>query len=240
MDLKTLLHNLHEEVSCPVCMSPFADPKILPCLHSFCLGCLNELQRTSGRLGFIVCPECRAKLRIPGSGNPSELPTKFRLNRLLDVLAIQECNTTGVKCGNCDRRSVQCFYCFQCCVFWCEDCITAHNIIRANKDHRVLVLKDFQDEDIEGLLKRPAFCQKKHHENEELKFSCKNCQAAICSTCVVTFHGGHAMIPLEEDATERKLQVNSMIESKKQQALQKRSKVRARFGQFNFSFFSLK
>ena len=24
--------------------------------------------------------------------------------------------------------------------FWCDDCITAHNIIRVNKKHRVLVL----------------------------------------------------------------------------------------------------
>ena len=39
MDLQTLLHNLHEEVSCSVCMSPFTDPKILPCFHTFCLHC---------------------------------------------------------------------------------------------------------------------------------------------------------------------------------------------------------
>ena len=225
MDLKTLLHNLHEEVSCSVCMSPFTDPKILPCLHSFCLHCLEELQKTSGRLGFIVCPECRAELRIPGSGNPNELPTNFRLNRLLDVLAIQECNTTGAKCGNCDKRSVQCFYCFQCCAFWCEDCITAHNIIRVNKDHRVLALKDFQDQDIEEVLKRPAFCQKTHHENEELKFFCKDCGVAVCNTCVVTLHGGHAMIPLNEAANERKLRVNSLIETKKQEARQRKTEI---------------
>jgi len=186
---------------------------------------LEELQRTSGRLGFIVCPECRTELRIPGSGNPNELPTNFRLNRLLDVLAIQECSTTGAKCGNCDKKSVQCSYCFQCCAFWCEDCITAHNIIRANKDHRVLALKDFQDQDIEDVLKRPAFCQKTHHENEGLKFFCKDCEVAICNTCVVTLHGGHAMIPLNEAANERKLRVNSLIETKKQEALQKKTKI---------------
>ena len=56
-DLQTLLHNLHEEVSCSVCMSPFTDPKILPCFHTFCLHCLNELQRTSGKHGEISCPE---------------------------------------------------------------------------------------------------------------------------------------------------------------------------------------
>ena len=155
---ETLLNNLHEEVSCSVCMNTFTDPKQLPCLHSFCLHCLNGIQRTSGRHDIITCPECRREIRVPSSGNLKDLPTNFRINSLLDVLAIKECHSTGVKCGNCDERSVQSFYCFQCCAFWCDDCITGHNIIRANKEHRVLALANFQDQDIEDVLKRPAFC----------------------------------------------------------------------------------
>jgi len=89
----------------------------------------------------------------------------------------------------------------------------------------VLALKDFQDQDIEDVLKRPAFCQKTHHENEGLKFFCKDCEVAICNTCVVTLHGGHAMIPLNEAANERKLRVNSLIETKKQEALQRKTEI---------------
>ena len=191
MDLKTLLDNLHDEVSCSVCMCTFTDPKQLPCLHSFCLHCLNGIQRTSGVHGKITCPECRRQFQIPGSGNPSELPTNFRINSLLDVLAIKECSTANVKCGNCDKRSAQTLYCFQCCSFWCEECVLAHNMIRTNKEHRTLALKDFQDQDIKALLERPAFCQTKRHEKEELKFFCKDCKVAICNTCVVTLHEGH-------------------------------------------------
>ncbi|KAL9979985.1 hypothetical protein ACROYT_G008513, partial [Oculina patagonica] len=149
MDIKTLLNNLHEEVSCPVCMTAFIEPKLLPCLHSFCLHCLKGIQRTSGRNDIITCPECRRESRVP-SGSLDELPTNFCINSLLDVLAIKECNTTGVRCGNCDKKSSQSFYCFQCCSFWCEsDCISLHNGIKANKGHNVLALKDFQDEDFE-------------------------------------------------------------------------------------------
>ena len=117
MDIKTLLDNLHDEVSCSVCMCTFTDPKQLPCLHSFCLHCLNGIQRTSGVHGKITCPECRRQFQIPGSGNPSELPTNFRINSLLDVLAIKKCSTANVKCGNCEKRSAQTLYCFQCCSF---------------------------------------------------------------------------------------------------------------------------
>ena len=107
MDLQTLLHNLHEEVSCSVCMSPFTDPKILPCFHTFCLHCLNELQRTSGKHSEITCPECRRKFRVPGTGYPKDLPANFRMNSLLNVMAIQKCNVAGVKCGNCEKTSAQ-------------------------------------------------------------------------------------------------------------------------------------
>ena len=225
MDIKTLLHNLHEEVSCSVCMCTFTDPKQLPCLHSFCLNCLNGIQRTSGVHGKITCPECRKQFDIPRSGNPSEFPTNFRINRLLDVLAIKECNTAGVKCGNCDKRSAETLYCFQCCSFWCQECISAHNIIRANKQHKTLALKDFQDQDIEAVLKRPAFCQTKNHENKELEFFCKVCQVAICNACAVTEHERHAKVILETAANEKKLQIVSRIKSLKDIEQEKRNQV---------------
>ena len=215
MDIKTLLDNLHEEVSCSVCMTTFTEPKILPCLHSFCLHCLNEILRTSGGHDMIACPECRREVQVPSSGNLNDLPTNFRMNSLLDVLAIKECHTAGVKCANCDKSSKHSSYCFQCCAFWCDECIIAHNLIKANKEHRVLALKDFEDQDIEDVLKRPAFCQQKHHEKEELKFFCKNCDVAICNLCVATIHDGHAKIVLEEAASERKIQVKSVIETQK-------------------------
>ena len=225
MDLQTLLHNIHEEVSCSVCMSPFTDPKILPCFHTFCLHCLNELQRTSGKHGEITCPECRRTFQVPGSGYPKDLPANFRMNSLLDVMAIQKCSVAGVKCGNCEKTSAQSFYCFKCCAFWCDDCIAAHNIIRANKDHKVLAIKDFQDQDIEDVLKRPVFCQKEHHENKKLKFFCKDCEVAICNTCVVTLHEGHVKVPLQDAANERKLRLESVLESQKVKALRKRNMI---------------
>ena len=95
MDIKMLLANLHEEVSCSVCMVTFTEPKQLPCLYSFCLHCLEGIQRTSGRHDVVTCPECRRESQVLG-GNLKDLPTNFRINSLLDVLAIRECSSTGV------------------------------------------------------------------------------------------------------------------------------------------------
>ena len=219
MDIKTLLNNLHEEVSCSVCMTTFTDPKQLPCLHNFCLHCLEEIQRTSGRHDAITCPECRRESRVPGNGNLKDLPTNFRINSLLDVLAIKECNTTAVKCGNCDKKSSKSFYCFQCCAFWCEaDCISFHNGMKANKEHRVLALKDFQDEDFENVLKRPAFCRKPGHEKKELEFFCKICEVPICSSCAFTDHEGHAA-SVKRRVEQFALTMFQVIDAKKQEII---------------------
>ncbi|XP_022810248.1 E3 ubiquitin-protein ligase TRIM71-like, partial [Stylophora pistillata] len=47
------------------------------------------------------------KRQIPCSGNLKDLPTTFRINSLLDVLAIKECHTTGVKCASERKLQVQ-------------------------------------------------------------------------------------------------------------------------------------
>ena len=225
MDIQTLLNNLHEEVSCSVCMCKYTDPKQLPCLHSFCLHCLNGIQRTSGRRDKIACPECRQEFNVPDNGNLTALPTNFRINSLLDVLAIKECNTTGVKCGNCDERTKQSHYCFQCCAFWCDECIGLHNRMKAYKDHYAVALEEFQDHDFENILKRREYCAMPGHEKKKIKLFCKICKVAICNACAFTDHDGHGKILLEQAANERKLRVKSAIETHRKRAQTKRNKI---------------
>ena len=215
MDIKTLLHNLREEVSCPVCTNIYTDPKHLPCLHSFCLQCLKHWHRSSHGRDTIRCPKCQVLGKVPESGDLKDLPTSFYLNGLIDVLAIKECKTSQVGCGNCQKKSSESSYCFQCCMFWCEECLIAHNIIQSNKDHRVLALKDFQEKDYEDVLKRPLFCSKQRHEKEELKYFCKNCETAACQSCVLIHHAGHAILHLEEEAERQKMELKSLIEIQK-------------------------
>ena len=153
--------------------------------------------------------------RIPESGDLKDLPTSLYLNALIDVLAIKECRSSQVRCGNCEKRSSESSYCFHCCIFYCRDCVTEHNIMRSNKDHRVLELKEFQDKDYEDVLKRPVFCAKQRHEKEELKYFCKNCKMAVCQTCVLMDHPGHALEHIEDEAERQKIEMKSMIETQR-------------------------
>ena len=144
-----------------------------------------------------------------------DLQTRFYLNGLIDVLAIKESQNSQVPCGNCNKKSSETSYCFQCCIFYCQECVIVHNIMRSNNDHRVLALKDFQEKDFEDVMKRPMYCSKQRHENEELKYFCKNCTTAACQSCVFIDHRDHAIGHLDEEAEKQKMQIKSLIETKK-------------------------
>ncbi|XP_078344141.1 E3 ubiquitin-protein ligase TRIM45-like isoform X2 [Oculina patagonica] len=145
---------------------------------------------------------------------------------MIDVLAIKECQSSHVRCGNCDTKSSESSYCFQCSIFYCQECLTGHNIMRSHKNHRVLALKEFQDKDYEDVLKRPAFCPKQGHKKEELNYFCKNCETAVCQTCVLLEHGGHTLNLIEEEAERQKIEMKSLIETHRQSLQAKMNEVR--------------
>ena len=216
MDLTTLFHNLREEVSCSVCSDLFTDPKHLSCLHSFCFNCLKRWYETCGGGDAIKCPKCKTLSRVPTSGDVNDLPTSFYLNGLIDVLAIKECKETQVTCGNCEKKCSEASYCFQCCIFYCEHCLICHNTMRDKKGHRILAVKEFKDKDYEDVLKRPVFCSKEGHQKEELKYYCKECETALCQTCVILDHGGHVLKLIEEEAKSQKLEINSVLQTQRE------------------------
>ena len=216
MDLTTLFYNLREEVSCSVCSDLFTDPKHLSCLHSFCLMCLKRWYDTCGGGQAIKCPKCQTLSRVPASGDLKDLPTSFYLNGLIDVLAIKECKKTQVTCGNCEKKCSEASYCFQCCIFYCEHCLICHNTMRDKKEHRVLALKEFQNKDYEDVLKRPVFCSKERHQKEEVKYYCKDCETALCQTCVTLNHGGHDLRLIEEEAENKTLEIKSILQSQRE------------------------
>ena len=215
MDLTTLFHNLREEVSCSVCSDLFTDPKHLSCLHSFCLKCLKGWYETCGGGDAIRCPKCQTLSQVPASGDLKDLPTSFYLNGLIDVLAIKECSKSQVKCGNCDQKTSVASYCFQCCIFYCEECLIGHNIMRDKKEHRVLAVKEFQDRDYEAVLKRPIFCSRQGHQKKKLKLFCKECETAVCQTCVMLDHKVHKLTLIEEEAANQRLEIKTVIETQR-------------------------
>ena len=99
-------------------------------------------------------------------------------------------------------------------------------MMRANKDHRVLAVKEFQDKDYEDVLKRPTFCSEPRHEKEEMRFFCKDCTLAVCQTCINLKHPGHGLEHIEDEAERRKTEMKNIVEAQRENVLAKKNAVK--------------
>ena len=88
--------------------------------------------------------------------------------------------------------------------------------MRDKKKHRVLAVKEFQDKDYKDVLKRPVFCSKEGHEKEDRRYYCKECETALCQTCVTLDHGGHVLKLVDEEAKNKALEIKSILQTQRE------------------------
>ncbi|XP_066298560.1 tripartite motif-containing protein 2-like [Branchiostoma lanceolatum] len=170
-------------LTCPVCMLHFRDPRVLPCLHTFCRGCLEEWATKQQPL---ECPTCRTQVSLPDQG-VDILRTNFYVNNLLDFAAAKKGAEPGVPCqvceGNVDGSKS---WCADCATLLCESCTAVHRKLPCSKDHEVTPEETLKAEKDVGKFNRKRHCHK--HKNQELVFYCESCNALVCTACTVVDH----------------------------------------------------
>ena len=140
-----------EELTCAICQDLLNEPKILPCLHSFCTDCLKEW---SGRLANLdpskrnlECPLCRAKVLLSTSRAVEELPSHFSAIRLVEIVRLQE-QASSKKvtpfCQSCDEAENAISMCSVCSIFLCDFCEKSHQRVKATKGHKIRSLDEMR------------------------------------------------------------------------------------------------
>ena len=188
-----------EELTCAICQDLLNEPKILPCLHSFCTGCLKEW---SGRLAnldpskrHLECPLCRAKVLLSTSRAVEELPSHFSAIRLVEIVRLQE--QAGSKkvtpiCQNCKEGEKAVSSCSDCAIFLCDFCDKAHRRFKTTSEHKVCSL----DEMRKGTSEVPSILPEKvemcpTHPTKPLELYCKCEEVLICRDCIIRKHKDH-------------------------------------------------
>ena len=219
MDVRQLFEDLKKEAECSLCLDTLKKPKTLPCLHSFCLECLDKLANFARRQleTTIKCPVCLTSFQIPEGNTFASLPTSFHLNRLVDVLALGDASAEGKKCTSCEGKNTAICYCFNCHDFYCADCLSVHNRIANHRGHRNVEIENIQARDVEELIHRAAMCAEKFHEKELLEYFCQECQVCICHKCGLVNHNRHAMVDVQQAAEERRIQMMDVMEKVKEE-----------------------
>ena len=192
----------HLEDECPLCIKTVKNPKTLPCLHSFCLECLDKLAGLARRQlqTKIKCPVCETSFQIPEGGTFNNLTRLFHLNRLVDVFALKHGSAQAQKCGSCDENNTATCYCFVCQNFLCTACFEAHQRLKATQGHRKVLIDKLQTHDVEEVIHKPVMCSQQYHENQPLEFYCETCKVPICHKCSVVSHNRHTMTDTQKAA----------------------------------------
>ena len=183
---------LENEITCPVCQDRFQEPKILPCCHYYCKGCVQALaNRVGADESPFACPECRNDTYLP-QNDADRLPTAFFVNRMIDLHAKMEKAEGKIEamCEQCSEAKVVAF-CRQCTEFICDGCVKVHKKMKAFSSHQVVTLEELKQGGAKQILvpqPPPPMC--KVHE-ELMKIYCYDCKHLICRDCLLDDHAGH-------------------------------------------------
>ncbi|XP_035671197.1 tripartite motif-containing protein 3-like [Branchiostoma floridae] len=108
---------IQEELTCSICLGLFTRPKVLPCQHTFCQGCLQHL--SEGETTF-QCPICRQQVRKPPQG-VKELPNNL-LATSLQTKIQQQATESRDFCFLHQSEEIK-LYCQECDVPVCNECL---------------------------------------------------------------------------------------------------------------------
>ncbi|XP_038054661.1 E3 ubiquitin-protein ligase TRIM71-like [Patiria miniata] len=205
-----------DHLECSICTNRFRQPKLLDCLHSFCLQCLQELRQSQDPSGTkLTCPLCRHETMLKGSG-VADLPNNFAFSALVEEVTMQEKLLEGqgsdIKCQACDEENQAISRCMDCDHFLCQECQKAHGRMTVMKSHKIYTLAQFRSGKIVYKSKlREDIPRCGNHPDQNLNVYCNTCEQVICTTCSVLDHAKHSLIGLPVAFEKCKKQIEELV-----------------------------
>ena len=176
---------------CSLCGKTFRDPRTLPCLHTFCLQCLQNRDRDLSLFSAssACCPVCGDAFEVPST----DLPKNTFLQKLIRIHKIANVSVSErMPCDVCQGAASTLVaaakhYCLNCDENLCDACCATHSRIKSTRQHRVIQLgQELSAQDFQGPI---ALCDQ--HVDEPLKMFCSDCTRCICFLCYAEYHTGH-------------------------------------------------
>ncbi|XP_071943576.1 tripartite motif-containing protein 2-like [Antedon mediterranea] len=185
-------------LTCTICLETYNEtPKLLPCMHSFCCGCIQKLAQDKRKF---ACPVCRREVQVPKQGGVDALPNNIFVRDLTDFLSEQP-NRPRVSSTALASESYG---------------VTQRPRARTNepKIDRHASGNIFQRAVIRLKLqfssKKRRNCQ--YHSEKELKYYCSTCNIIVCKKCIRFEHeDGHIILNLSSAAEDRLRAIHSLL-----------------------------
>uniref|UniRef100_A0A8B9HVI8 E3 ubiquitin-protein ligase TRIM33 n=1 Tax=Astyanax mexicanus TaxID=7994 RepID=A0A8B9HVI8_ASTMX len=190
--------------TCAVCKQCLqnrdCEPKLLPCLHSFCLKCIPQ-------------PERQISVGVPGPhGQDTHIVNvmrctvcyqEYKQTDMVDNYFVKdttEASSTSTEkstqvCTSCEDNASAIGFCVECGEWLCKTCIEAHQRVKFTKDHNIRKKEEVSNS-VGSSGQRTVFCPV--HKQEALKLFCETCDKLTCRDCQLLEHKEHRYQFLEE------------------------------------------
>lgn len=213
---------LERLTECCICFKAFTDPRMLPCIHTFCLQCLEQIRKIlpKKQRKNMPCPICRKVFPVPAEGL-SGLPKNFFMENLKDVkstLQLNRSNSPVVACDICkavyeeEKAMIKeaTMWCFQCEMNFCDFCSKAHKV--QSKDHHVVKLGNETENAMQVIKMLPPTRNCSDHKQKPLDFYCADCRTLLCVSCFVETHALHKCkdVTTIENEMRKTIQTNAL------------------------------
>jgi len=214
--------------SCPSCHEALVRPRLLRCLHIFCVDCLESMAEQLGPNGWMVrCPACDMATPVGRPGQHSSFASMNSDEGVLKVMALLSdtsspsgAGATGPRapsmCDNCLQASAT-VWCGACEAALCAQCsaeVHGFRSITAGRQHNPSKLLPG-----ERAPTRLPTCQV--HPGEQLLFLSISSQQLICRECVLV--GGHdkdRYVPVEDAGRQTRVDLADLIKQVEEVARQ--------------------
>ncbi|CAF1573998.1 unnamed protein product, partial [Adineta steineri] len=179
---------LQELVTCAICLEYYKDPRILPCSHTFCLKCIQQLAVTDKP----VCP-FRDNTTI-NQNDINQLPINRTAQDMVEFMMNfnpslnTNCNSL---CDNCNEKPGM-NWCEKCAFHYCESCTKSVHSVKALQSHTIVPASE----------KTHSFCLE--HSDEKFKYWCTQCHLLVCRDCLLFKHKYHTFLSLKDAAMDAK------------------------------------
>jgi len=194
---------LDDMTECSICTEVFTNPRVLPCIHTFCLKCLLNYGKDRPAGDEMPCPLCRKEFTIPDDGL-SGIQKNFFMEKLLHARKLSTGHEAQhVPCDVCssDEASVNAsvkpasMYCVQCRQNYCDQCSQYHRKMKISSSHtQVDIGKELKSAEMASKLCANV-CEQ--HKGKEIELFCRKCNVAVCMVCVITAHRTHDCSDIE-------------------------------------------
>jgi len=207
---KSVKDQMADVTECSICTEIFTDPKSLPCLHSFCLKCLELYGKDKKAGDQMTCPICRCKFFIPNGGFCS-LPSNFFIGKMVDIRKLSSTTISDTLCAICpeEEKVIAKMFCFECEQNLCERCGVSHRKIKLCQNHQVVEI----GKKIKEASYRNSYCDQ--HLGEIVKMYCEDDKATICFLCFAENHQAHKCVSVTKASEELSSVLRNHLEAVK-------------------------